>query len=100
MFRWDFPIDTKGIIEDADTTIGFRMLEIITLVLEDGGLGEDGEAVGKALRDKELDMIVFCQLYGHMLAIGWRTDQRSRQIYDRENRFLYVVDGIIAYRHY
>ena len=54
MFCWDFPIDTEGIIEDADTTIGFRMIEVITLVLEDGGLGEDGEAVGKTLRDKEL----------------------------------------------
>ena len=54
MLCWDFPIDTEGIIEDADTTIGFRMIEVITLVLEDGGLGEDGEAVGKILRDKEL----------------------------------------------
>ena len=23
-----------------------------------------------------------------------------RLIYDRENRFLYVVDGIVTYRHY
>ncbi len=29
------------------------------------------EAMSKALRDEELDMIVFCQLYCHMLAIGW-----------------------------
>ena len=27
--------------------------------------------MGKALRDEELAMIVFCQLYCHMLAIGW-----------------------------
>ena len=70
MIGWDLPINTEGIIEDADATIGFRMIEVITLVLEDGSLGEDGEAMGKTLRDKELDMIVFCQLYSYMLAIS------------------------------
>ena len=29
--------------------------------------------MGKALWDEELDMIIFCQLYSHMLAISWRT---------------------------
>ena len=29
--------------------------------------------MGKALWDEELAMIVFCQLYCHMLAISWRT---------------------------
>ena len=57
MFCWGLPIDTKGIIEDADTTISFWMIELIALILEDGGLGEDGEAVGKTLRDEELTMI-------------------------------------------
>ena len=71
MFCRNLPINTKAIIENADATIGFRMIEVITLVLEDGGLGEDGEAVGKALWDEELAMIVFCQFYRHMLAIGW-----------------------------
>ena len=70
MFRWYLPIDTEGIIEDADATIGFRMIEVITLVLEDGSLGEDGEAMGKALRNEELTMIVLCQLYRYMLAIS------------------------------
>ena len=49
------------------------MIEVITLVLEDGGLGEDGEAVGKALRNEELTMIVLGQLYRYMLAIRWRS---------------------------
>jgi hypothetical protein len=71
MIGWDLPINTEGIIEDADATIGFRMIEVVTLVLEDGSLGEDGEAMGKALRNEELDMIIFCQFYGDMLAIGW-----------------------------
>ena len=29
--------------------------------------------MGKSLWDEELDMIIFCQLYCHMLAISWRT---------------------------
>ena len=29
--------------------------------------------MGKALRDEELDMIVFSQFYSHMLAISWRS---------------------------
>ena len=36
MFCWDFPINTEGIIENTDATIGFWMIEVITLVLEDG----------------------------------------------------------------
>ena len=73
MFGWDFPINTKAIIKDADASIGFWVIEVITLVLENGSLGEDGEAVGKTLWDEELDMIVFCQLYSYMLAIRWRS---------------------------
>ena len=29
--------------------------------------------MGKSLWDEELDMIIFCQLYCHMLAISWRS---------------------------
>ena len=71
MFCWDLPINTEGIVENADATIGFWVIKVITLVLEDGGLGEDGKTMGKALRDEELTMIVLCQLYCYMLAIGW-----------------------------
>ena len=28
MFCWDFPIDTEGIIENADTSICLRMIEV------------------------------------------------------------------------
>ena len=70
MFGWDFPINTEAIIKDRDTSIGFQMIEVITLVLEDGGLGENCETMGKALRNEELAMIVFCQFYSHMLAIS------------------------------
>ena len=70
MIGWDLPINAQAVVKDADASIGFRVIEFITLVLEDSGLGEDGEAVGKSLRDEELTMIVFCQLYGDMPAIS------------------------------
>ena len=63
MFCWDFPIDTEGIIEDTDATICLWMIEVITLVLEDGSLRKDCETMGKALWNEELDMIVFGQFY-------------------------------------
>lgn len=71
MFCWDLPINTEGIIEDRDTSICLWMIEVITFVLEDCSFRKDSEAMGKALWNEELDMIVFCQLYCHMLAIGW-----------------------------
>jgi len=70
MFCWDLPINTEGFIKDRDTSICLRMIEVITLVLEDGSLGEDGEAMSKALWYEELAMIVFCQFYCHVLAIS------------------------------
>ena len=62
MLCWDLPIDTEGVVEDADASIGFWMIEVITLVLEDGCFWEDCETMGKALRNEELNMIIFCQL--------------------------------------
>ena len=70
MFGWYLPINTESVIKDVDTSISLWMIEVITLVLEDGGLGENGEAVGKALRNEELAMVIFCQLYCYMLAIS------------------------------
>ena len=49
------PVDTKGSILDVDATIGFRVIELVALVLEDGGLGEHCEAVCEATRDEELE---------------------------------------------
>ena len=36
MFCWYLPIDTEAIIKDRDTSIDLWMIEVITLVLEDG----------------------------------------------------------------
>ena len=71
MLCWNSPIDAESIIEDADTSICLWVIEVITLVLEDGCFLEDSETMSKALWNEELAMIIFCQLYSYMLAIGW-----------------------------
>ena len=35
MLCWDFSIDTEGVVEDADASIGLWMIEVVALVLED-----------------------------------------------------------------
>lgn len=64
------PVDAETVVEDADATVGLGMVELIALVLEDGGVAEDGKAVGEALGDEELAVVVLGQLYGDMLAEG------------------------------
>lgn len=44
-------------------------IEVVAFVLEDGGLAQNGKAVGKTTRYEELTVIVFGELYGYMLAI-------------------------------
>lgn len=41
------PVDAKGFILDVYASIGFRVIELVALVLEDGSLGENSEAMGK-----------------------------------------------------
>ena len=48
MFCWDFPIDTESIVEDADASISLWVIEVITLVLEDGFFRENCEAMAKS----------------------------------------------------
>ena len=66
----DAPVDAKGVVEDADASVGLRMVELIALVLEDGSLAEYGEAMGEALRDEELTVVVFGEFNGNVLTVG------------------------------
>ena len=66
----DAPVDAEGVVEDADAAVGLRVVELVALVLEDGGLAEYGEAVGEALRDEELAVVVFGEFYGDVLTVG------------------------------
>ena len=53
-FYWYAPVDAEREILDADATIGFGMVEVVALILEDGSFGEYGKAMGKASGDEEL----------------------------------------------
>lgn len=52
LFRRDTPVDAQRIIQDADTAVRFRMIEVVALVLEDSRFTQYGEAVCKTARHK------------------------------------------------
>ena len=58
----NMPINAKASIQDTDATINLRMVEFITLILENSGLTQHCETVGKTTRHKELAMVIFRQL--------------------------------------
>lgn len=66
VFRRNTPVDAQRIIQDADTTVRFRMIEVVTLVLEDGRFAQYGKTVCKAPWHKKLAMILLRQFHGHM----------------------------------
>ena len=54
LFHRYAPVNTQGFVLDVDAAISLRMIELVALVLEDGGFGEHGKAMSKATRDEEL----------------------------------------------
>ena len=49
------PVDAKGFVLYVYAAIGLWMIELVALVLEYGGFGENGEAMGKASWNKKLE---------------------------------------------
>ena len=70
MLGGNAPVDDQLLVEDADAVVGLGMIELVTLILEDGRFREHGKAMGKALGNEELTMIVLRQLHADVLAIG------------------------------
>lgn len=68
----DEPVDTEALVHDADAVFCLGMVELIALVLENGGLAQHGKTVGKTSRHEELAVVLFRQLYGDMLPEGGR----------------------------
>ena len=54
LLHWYAPVNAKTFILDVDAAISLRMIELVALVLEDGGLGEHSETMSEATRDEEL----------------------------------------------
>ena len=69
---WDSPVDSKTLVCYSDTVVGFGMIELIALILEDGCFAQYGEAVSKAFRHEELSVILFCEFHGNVLSVGRR----------------------------
>ena len=54
LLHWYAPVNTQGFVLDIDSAISLWMIGLVALVLEDGGLGKNGEAMGKSTRNEEL----------------------------------------------
>ena len=63
------PVDAQTLVQNADTSVRFRMVEVVTLVLEHSRLAQHGKPVRETLRDEELPVVVLRQLHGHMLPV-------------------------------
>ncbi len=69
-FGWIYhPINTKTRVEYGDSPVRFGAVVVVAFVLEDGGVTEDGKAVGETSWDEELAVIVFGQFYCYVLAV-------------------------------
>ena len=69
----NLPVDAQALVEDRDSPVSLRMIELIALILEHGSFAENGKTMGKTTWNKELAMIILGQFHSHMLAIGRRT---------------------------
>lgn len=69
-FRRYVPIYSKGLVNNRNTTIYFRMIEFITLILKHSCFTQYSKTMSKATRHKELAMIIFRQFHSHMLTIS------------------------------
>ena len=67
------PVYAERGIGDGDTSVGFGMIIVVTLILEDGYVGKHGKTVSEPARDKELAMVVLGEFDGDMLTISWGT---------------------------
>lgn len=70
IFYWDSPVYSKTAVQNADSSISFGVIELVTFVLEYSSLTQYGKAVGEAFGDEELTFVLFTELYGYVLAVG------------------------------
>ena len=108
----DAPVDAEAEVCDGDAAVGFGVVELIALVLEDGCLAQHGETMCEALRDEELPMVVFCEFDGDVLSVGGRpfayidgyvedgSPDASNQFALREGRALEVQSAHDAVRRH
>lgn len=66
------PVNVQGWVGQLDAAFRLWGVIVVALVLEHGGFREHRETVGKAVRDKELEVVLCRQFHSHMLAESGR----------------------------
>ena len=67
---WDSPVYSQTLIQNAYAPVSFRVVELVAFVLEDRSLGQDGKAVGEALGNEELPVVVLREFHRDVLPIS------------------------------
>lgn len=70
---WYLPVNIQIRIIPGNRPFSFRMIEIITLVLEDDLFAQHTKTMCEATRNKKLTVIVFCQFNRNMFSKCGRT---------------------------
>ena len=66
----DSPVDSQTLVQNAYAPVSLRVVELVALVLEDRGLGQDGKAVGEALGNEKLPVVILRELHRDVLPVG------------------------------
>ena len=101
---WYLPVNIQIRIIPGNRPFSFRMIEIITLVLEDDLFAQHTKTMCEATRNKKLTVIVFCQFNRNMFSKCGRTLadidshiknlRRKLEALDAEQSFIRAVDGV------
>ena len=67
------PVNSEGLIQDVDAAICLWSIEVVAFVLEDCCHAEDSKAMGEALGDENVAMVVFSEFNSNMMPIGRAT---------------------------
>ena len=70
VLRWDAPVDTERTVQNADAAVGFRVVEVVALVLEHSRLAQYRKPVCEASGDEKLAVVDLAQFDGHVLPVG------------------------------
>lgn len=55
------PVNAERRVDYRYAAVCFGTIEVVALILENGGIAQHGESVGEATRDEELTMVVFSE---------------------------------------
>ena len=71
-FCGDLPVNAEAFVCDGDAPVCFRMVEFVAFILENGSLAQHSKAMGESFWNEELPVIIFCEFYSDVFAVGGR----------------------------